>query len=277
MQHHSAWMFNLSEASHKYIIPQDQLGLMYLWDSSILIVIICLTLSLLAYWRSVLTKGGSIAAFFVGIVIGIMGHISWIFLLLVFFLTSFIATKYKFDYKRSKGLQEGMKGERKMKNVLANGAVPVAVAVLSWKNDIYPYLDKELGTILFITAIAVAASDTMASELGILSKKVYLITNGKRVRAGVDGGVSTLGQFAAFIAAAYTALLGFFAFSYFGLIELGWWVILLVTALGFLGCQIDSVFGATLERRGILTKLSNNLTSIAIGTILAWVVMTWLV
>ncbi|MCK4758080.1 MAG: DUF92 domain-containing protein [Thermoplasmata archaeon] len=250
---------------------------MNFWESSILIAIICLTLSLLAYWKSVLTKGGSIAAFFVGIVIGIMGHISWIFLLLVFFLTSFIATKYKFDYKKSKGLQEGKRGERKMKNVLANGAVPIAVAVLSWQNDFYPYLDKELGSILFITAIAVAASDTMASELGILSKRVYLITNRRRVKAGVDGGVSALGQFAAFIAAAYTALLGFFTFSYFDMMGHGWWVILLVTFLGFLGCQVDSVFGATLERRGILTKLSNNLSSIAIGTILAWVVMTWLV
>ena len=246
------------------------------WDAAILIIVICSALSLLAAWKGVLTKGGSLTAFFVGVIIGIMGHFTWVILLLVFFLTSFLATKYKFEYKKAKGFQEGKKGERGTSNVLANGAVPILIAILSFENEIYPYLDKEVGSIVFLSAIAVAASDTLASELGILSKKVYMITNGKRVRPGVDGGVSWRGQGFALMAAGYTGLLGFMIFSYFELIDYGWWVILLVTGIGFFGCQVDSVFGATLERRKIMTKLSNNLTSIGIGAITAWWILTWL-
>ncbi len=246
------------------------------WDAAILIIVICSALSLLAAWKGVLTKGGSLTAFFVGVTIGIMGHFTWVILLLVFFLTSFLATKYKFEYKKSHGLQEGKKGERRTSNVLANGAVPILIAILSFENEFYHIFDKEMGSIIFISAIAVAASDTMASELGILSKKVYMITNGRRVRPGVDGGISWFGQLMALIAAGYTALLGYLVFSYFELIDLGWWVVLLVTGIGFLGCQVDSVFGATLERRKIMTKLSNNLTSIGIGAIITWWILTWL-
>jgi uncharacterized membrane protein len=38
---------------------------------------------------------------------------------------------------------------------------------------------------------------------------------------------------------------------------------------GFFGCQIDSVIGATWERKGKIGKLGNNFVSIAIGTLLA--------
>ena len=101
------------------------------WDAAILIIVICSALSLLAAWKGVLTKGGSLTAFFVGVTIGIMGHFTWVILLLVFFLTSFLATKYKFEYKKSHGLQEGKKGERRTSNVLANGAVPILIAILA--------------------------------------------------------------------------------------------------------------------------------------------------
>ncbi len=247
------------------------------WDAAILIIVLCSALSIIATWKGILTKTGSLTAFFVGVIIGIMGHFTWVILLLVFFLTSFLATKYKFEYKRSMGVQEGKRGERRTSNVLANGAVPIFIAILSFENEFYPYLDKGMASIIFISAIAVAASDTLASELGILSKKVYMITNGRRVKPGVDGGVSLHGQIYALIAAGYTALLGYLIFSYFDLIDYGWWVILMVTGIGFLGCQVDSVFGATLERAGIMTKLSNNLTSIGIGAIIAWWILTWLI
>jgi uncharacterized membrane protein len=39
---------------------------------------------------------------------------------------------------------------------------------------------------------------------------------------------------------------------------------------GFFGCQVDSVIGATIERRGKIGKLGNNFISIASGAALAW-------
>src|SRR2546422_85185 len=53
-------------------------------------------LSALAYRRDVLTWDGSLAAFVVGMVIGIFGDVTWLFLLLFFLLSSFLATRYRF-------------------------------------------------------------------------------------------------------------------------------------------------------------------------------------
>ena len=36
-------------------------------------------------------------------------------------------------------------------------------------------------------------------------------------------------------------------------------------AMGFLGCQVNSVLGATLEGEGLFTKEETNLVSIAVG------------
>lgn len=244
---------------------------------SIIVLILCATLSVLAFWLRVLTRWGSIAAFLVGAVIGIMGHISWVVLLLIFFLTSFAATKYKFEVKKARGLQEGKRGERGYKNVVANGAVAVIIAFFSFENELYPYLEKDIASVLFLAAIAVAAADTIASELGILSEKVYLVTTGERVKPGTDGGVSIYGTLWGLVAATYTAFLGYFMLTYFGIIDLGLWVIGLVAYMGFLGCQIDSIIGATLEQKGYVSKLTNNLLSISIGTFITWLVIIWLV
>jgi uncharacterized membrane protein len=43
--------------------------------------------------------------------------------------------------------------------------------------------------------------------------------------------------------------------------------------IGFLGCQIDSVIGATLERRGLVNKKTNNLVSTMSGAVLAYLIL----
>ena len=240
-----------------------------------LVAATCIVLCTIAYFKKILTLDGTVMAMLFGIVIGIAGGISWILLLLIFLVTSFAATKYKFSVKRKMGKQEGKRGERGWRNVVANGAPPFIIAILTI--DTLPYhLDKEIGSVLFLCAVAVAASDTLASELGILAKKTWFITTMKRVRAGVDGGISVPGQMSAAAAAFYTGFAGVLAFNYFDGLELTWVHVLLITVIGFLGCQIDSVIGATLETRRKVSKLTNNLLSITCGTMIAWLVITWL-
>jgi uncharacterized protein (TIGR00297 family) len=229
----------------------------------------------MAYIRKILTWDGTIAALAFGIVIGIAGGISWILLLLLFLLTSFAATRYKFQVKKRRGLQEGVSGERGWKNVVANGLAPFTVAILV--SGILPFqLDRTLGSVLFLCAVAVAASDTLASEIGVLARKTWLITTMKPVRSGVDGGVSIPGQASAAAAAVYTAALGTLVFHLMDGIEVNWVYMVLIADIGFLGCQLDSVIGATLETQGKVSKLTNNLVSISVGTIVAWMVIAWL-
>jgi len=244
------------------------------------VTVFCVAMAVACYKRRVFDLSGSLSAFLVGMVIGICGNVLWLILLLIFLATSFGATKYRFEWKRSEGFQEGKGGERTWKNVAANGAVPTIIAFLSFVAEsatpsgtasaLFP---KDIASFMFVSAIAVAASDTAASEIGIVDPRVYMITTGKRVKRGTDGGVSLTGQFAAFVAAAYTSAVAYVIFAFLNQDLLAGPSTLFVPMLcGFLGCQVDSVIGATIERRGLIGKLGNNLSSIAAGTALAFVI-----
>src|SRR5881409_1107829 len=231
-------------------------------------------LSALAYRRDVLTWDGSLAAFVVGMVIGIFVDVTWLFLLLFFLLSSFLATRYRFALKEALGVQEGVRVERKSTNVLANGFAPMAVAAISLTMPAgFP---KILSGIIFLSARA----DTLASEIGVLSRRTVLITNGQPVPPGTDGGVSPLGQLCAIGAAVYTSIVGWFVLSNLARM----WnlvptmpsspvYVLIPIAIGFLGCQLDSVLGATLERRGLVSKKTVNLVSTTTGAIAAYVIL----
>ncbi|MBN1677672.1 MAG: DUF92 domain-containing protein [Candidatus Thermoplasmatota archaeon] len=229
-----------------------------------------------SYFKRIFDLSGSISSFVVGMVIGLCGNVLWLLLLLVFLITSFGATKYRFEWKRAEGFQEGMKGERSWKNVFANGAIPAGIAFLSFLAEalepgggIFP---KDIASYLFVSAIAVAASDTAASEIGIVDPRVYLITTFERTKRGVDGGVSMTGQLAAFVAAALVSAVAYVVFAFLNDSLLAGPATLFVPMLcGFLGCQIDSVIGATWETRGRVGKLGNNFLSILAGTAIAFV------
>src|SRR5437899_10085318 len=49
--------------------------------------------------------------------------------------------------------------------------------------------------------------------------------------------------------------------------------VLIPIALGLLGCQLDSVLGATLERRGLVSKKTVNLVSTTTGAIVAYAIL----
>src|SRR3970282_2184947 len=181
-------------------------------EAPLVTVVLCAVLSALAYAKSVLTWDGSVAAFAVGLVIGVLGDLTWLLLLLFFLLSSFLATRYRFALKEAMGVQEGARGERRAANVLANGFAPMAVAVLSALD--LEALPKGVSGILFLSALASAGADTLASEIGVLSRRVRLITTFEKGPPGTDGGISALGELCALGAALYTAVVGWFALSF---------------------------------------------------------------
>ena len=99
-----------------------------------------------------------------------------------------------------------------------------------------------------------------------------MITTLKPCEAGVNGGFSPNGQLAAAtggiligVTALIASLIMFSTTVTDGILVAG-----VVAGLGFLGCQIDSVLGAVLENRGLLTKGSVNALSIIAGVALMW-------
>lgn len=241
-------------------------------ENILMSALLCTIIGVIAYWKHVLDVEGTIAAFLVGFPIGV-ASLPWLALLLIFLISSFGATKFKFEVKKRLGVQEGKKGERGWKNVVANGAVPMAIAIL-YSLSIEGL--KETLVLLYLTALAVAASDTLASEIGVLSDKVYLITNFRRVRQGTNGGISLLGEIWALNGSVFVGVIGLGFLAAFGEVEFNIFYVFLISGLGFLGCQIDSLLGATLENKGLLTKGTNNLLSIA-STIAIAAVILWLI
>lgn len=232
-------------------------------ESLAMVLVLCAALSVISLRLRLLTASGSLASFLMGVVIGVFGSVEWLLLLIAFALAGFVVTRFKLEIKVQRGLQEGRKGERTWKNVVANGLVPALVAIGSW---VVGANGSEEAGLVYLTSISVAASDTIASELGVLSDKARLITDMSPVSAGTDGGVSAVGTFWAFMGALFATVLGW-AVIFPGT----WpdWIILVPILLGFIGCNIDSLIGATWERQGKVSKLDTNILSMALATALA--------
>ena len=60
----------------------------------------------------ILDKNGVIAAALLGFFVGCLGHWTWLLLLLCFLLSSHIATKWRFEEKTERGLNESSDGHR---------------------------------------------------------------------------------------------------------------------------------------------------------------------
>ncbi len=235
-----------------------------------LVVALCLLLAGLTYHRRVLDLQGAVLGFFLALVIGLFGHLLWLLLLLLFLVTAFVATRYKYALKERLQVAEPKGGTRGFASVLANGWVPMVVAALSLENSWVETFPKGIAAVLYLTALSAAASDTIASELGVLSDRVYLITDFSRVRPGTNGGVSALGTAAALAASFYTSVTGWLVIWFTGVLSAFPLHFVLIPALmGFAGCNIDSLLGATLENRGKLNKDRVNVLSIGAATLLA--------
>lgn len=215
----------------------------------------------------ILDKNGVIAAALLGFFVGSLGHWTWLLLLLCFLLSSHVATKWRFEEKTARGLNESSDGHRGWINVAANGGMPALVALLAFVLE-----DWEHGLWMFAAAVAVATSDTWASEIGCLDNRVRMITTFKPCEAGVNGGFSPNGQLAAAVGGILIGISALIASLVMFSLEIGESIQLagVVAGLGFIGCQIDSLLGAVLENRGFLTKGSVNALSIIAGVGLMW-------
>ncbi len=241
-------------------------------------LLLCSAIGGATYYRKALDGPGSMLAFAIGMIIGVVGHIVWVGMLLLFMAASFIATKFKYEAKKAKGVAEGKGGTRGAINVAANGAVPTIICVIGYLAGLMGTPDVRLTGLVFITAISSAASDTMASEIGVFSDKVVLITNPRmHVPAGTNGGVSMLGQAASLGAATFVTLVAWIISIPFDLLPEEPFTIIIPILGGFLGCQIDSVLGATLEQRKIIGKHAVNFLSTLAASFVVWLFMVFFV
>lgn len=226
-------------------------------DALVGVVVTVVLAAIAARFRALTLPAAAVAAAF-GSLIVVLGGFAFLGLLALFLFASGLVTRYHFQEKARRSVQEGTAGERGVSNVLSHIFLPTVLVVLA---TILPaQMPWDTTTFLYAAAIAFGAADTFASELGILSGSAVAILTWKPVTPGTNGGVSAQGQLWAFVGALTTAIFGLGLYWAFGTPVVS--VALFiggVTIAGFAGCQVDSILGETLENRGWLTKGSTNL------------------
>jgi len=190
--------------------------------------------------------------------------------LFAFFLLGNLVTRYKYDTKLKLGVAEGNKGMRDINNVLGNGLSPLIFAVLyavSSQNTLFLFG--------FSGSVATACADTFSTEIGQAEGKPRLITTLKKVPVGTNGGVSLPGFGAALLGSSLISLvcLAFVSSNVETHIRITLFIVCILA--GFLGCVVDSFFGATVEDRNplrlnkhhvnILATLSGGIVAILLG------------
>jgi len=163
-----------------------------------------------------LTGRGVAAALGVGLATGY--GLGWrgLLLLLGFFVSSSLLSK---------------KTSRNHRQVLANGGIAALSALLgSW--------------LAFAGSLAAATADTWATEIGRFSPTPpRLITNGARVPAGTDGGMTLLGTVGGIAGAGLIAGLA----VGLGPGGSGLGLAMRVAVAGIIGMLLDSLLGATVQ------------------------------
>lgn len=179
------------------------------------------------------------------------------------FLMTWVSTRLGYRRKLALGLAEQRDG-RNAGQVLTNLAVAALASVA------FSATGNRLWLLAALAALAEAATDTVASEIGQSSSHApLLITTFQPVPAGTDGGITLAGSIAGLAAGLVIAVVAAMAGL---LVQSQLWI---PVAAGFAGMLIDSILGATLQRRGWISNQAVNLFSTLAAAALAYAIVAW--
>jgi len=224
-------------------------------DLSILIaaVVIAFGFGYTSYHLRVADISGLFSGAMIGIILIVFADVRWFLIMLTFFIIGAGATRYRYADKERFGVAQEHGGVRGYFNVFANGLVATGGAIL------YGISGNPAFVALFMSSVASASADTVASEIGVTGKTPYLITTFKPVPRGTNGGVTLRGEVAAILASIIVAAVAWAM----GVADPK---LALVTVIaGFIGTNVDSLVGATLENSGRIGNSGTNLTATFFG------------
>lgn len=200
-------------------------------------------ITILAYFAlrlRTLNGKGAIATIIIGIAVLIGGSPSWFILVLTFFVLAAIFTRFRYSIKAQIGFAQDKGGARGWPNVVANGGIVGILGILEFISS------EPIFIAAFLGAMATAMADTIATELGLLSKKAprYVFNLRKTVSPGTSGGITLVGTVSSI---AFSSIIGGVAYSV-GLLPIGIAQIFLIAiTAGVVGTFVDSMLGASLQ------------------------------
>lgn len=206
-----------------------------------------------------LTVGGALTGAVIAILIFLEAGYTGVSMLFAFFALGTAATIWKKKEKQLIKIQHDQSAERDAGQVLANGGVAALMGALS-----YLVPDKvPLWNLMMAASLSSAMADTLSSELGMIyGKRFYNIISWKRDTRGLDGVVSLEGTLIGVIGSVIIALIYASGFVW----NTGFWIIILSGTIGNLS---DSLLGALLERKHMLTNNGVNFLNTFIAAIVA--------
>ncbi len=207
------------------MVIQENIGTALLW------LFLIVAFAVVTVRRKSLSVGGAAAAGILGAVVLVTAGVFWLLPLFTFFLSSALIGRIlpvEPDAGDAKDKQP-----RDAVQVLCNGGLYGLLVATG------------APPILLLVTMAVATSDTWASEIGKHFRQPTVdILRREAVPPGLSGGVSTAGTLGGAAGAVLLGILGFLLLPGFGLPDF-----LVVAGFGFLGMLLDSVLGAGFQAR----------------------------
>lgn len=246
------WLF----ASFGYTVPPIEMLLAFIFS---------LFLGFLAFKTRIADISALLSACLLGVLIIVFSEFVWFLILLTFFLLGGAFTKYKYAYKKSIGIAEAKGGVRSYENVFSNSMAALILAIAYGMHPQY----STIITYAYLGTVATATGDTLASEIGTTSKQQpIMITTLKPAKPGKDGAITLLGEFSAFLGSLIISILAIIL----GMAENIYLAITVTTLGGFIGTNIDSLLGATLQNRKIINNSEVNFIATFSGAVVSIII-----
>ncbi len=201
-------------------------------------MLIALLIAAATYKAKALTFGGAATA--AGIIFSAYFFGNWFtlaFLIFAYFLVAVIEKIFKKSIEKQTRDINKKANARDAVQVAANGGA-AAVCIM-----LYGLTNQAVFLIGYMVGIGEALADSIASDLGSLSRKnpVNILTF-KRMQKGMSGGVSLIGTSAAFfVCFLFGIIYLFYSFDFTGCAA--------IVFISFFGCVIDSILGVLVQAK----------------------------
>lgn len=222
----------MSIDSFAAILPNIAIGL-----------VLAAIMAIVSFKLRALTMSGAIGMTIVGAIVFGVGGAIFAIPLIVFFISSSLLSTIKSFHKENALREADKTGPRDIWQVMANGGIASITVIIHFLTG------NDFWYLVYLAAVAEAAADTWATEIGMLSKhKPVSIISFKETTPGRSGGITLIGTASSLTGAVLIVVCGVICMLFSNDIPLFDWRLWGYTALaGWIGALMDSVLGATIQ------------------------------